>query len=568
MSTSCATSPPRCPRRAARRRAGDGRSVSYADGVFPADGRRRAADPRRPPPGSPRRSQPQPWFARRASPRRPASAPTWRDDGAADRRRPASPRAAPRWRDGDGGDDDPDKTFFELSLSPARNARRSPRRRARFAEPPSRDRTPSPKPAAALEAWDVTSDRRSRGRLPAAASPPRHAGAGAPPVFGAPGPDDHLFAGAPPPAAKRATARGFDDTWACPVCFYGDNKKGADACTICRSPNPASADAVVYVTCPACGHHNRRFGEDQKCEICDLELMSSRSARALASSVAKPERAVPWTRPDPKDHGGWRGLDESDDDDDAYPRAPPCCYGCGWNSTIVSDGWNHDGRRVVGISKDDWVMGPTLKCKTCERKCNARRSRAPEEKKEDKEFMKVFMKGYRYKFESYSVESVRLYEEKYPGFMAKQDFVITTRRTAMTRTLADIVRPLVNSGMNPNNISNLLAETKDLALTRSLLNATGAISDATAPGQHTLATALNRANLGNFVDEVMKFQTCSPGHKLVRRFVVDASEAVCHSQFSFREKKVGGAIIAIDHTLKTLKGQKVAQEKVSKNRLT
>ncbi|EGB02507.1 hypothetical protein AURANDRAFT_68816, partial [Aureococcus anophagefferens] len=122
--------------------------------------------------------------------------------------------------------------------------------------------------------------------------------------------------------------------------------------------------------------------------------------------------------------------------------------------------------------------------------------------------------------------------------------------------------------MNPNNISNLLAETKDLALTRSLLNATGAISDATAPGQHTLATALNRANLGNFVDEVMKFQTCSPGHKLVRRFVVDASEAVCHSQFSFREKKVGGAIIAIDHTLKTLKGQKVAQEKVSKNRLT
>ncbi|KAH8085644.1 hypothetical protein JL720_7636 [Aureococcus anophagefferens] len=222
---------------------------------------------------------------------------------------------------------------------------------------------------------------------------------------------------------------------------------------------------------------------------------------------------------------------------DGKPK-PPCCYGCGWNSTIVSDGWNHDGRRVVGISKDDWVMGPTLKCKTCERKCNARRSRAPEEKKEDKEFMKVFMKGYRYKFESYSVESVRLYEEKYPGFMAKQDFVITTRRTAMTRTLADIVRPLVNSGMNPNNISNL-AETKDLALTRSLLNATGAISDATAPGQHTLATALNRANLGNFVDE-----------------------------FSFREKKVGGAIIAIDHTLKTLKGQKVAQEKVSKNRLT
>ncbi|KAH8092024.1 hypothetical protein JL720_5601 [Aureococcus anophagefferens] len=138
---------------------------------------------------------------------------------------------------------------------------------------------------------------------------------------------------------------------------------------------------------------------------------------------------------------------------DGKPK-PPCCYGCGWNSTIVSDGWNHDGRR-----------------------------------------------------------------------------------------------------------------TKDLALTRSLLNATGAISGATAPGQHTLATALNRANLGNFVDEVMKFQTCSPGHKLVRRRGRRVGSGV-PLPVQLREKKVGGAIIAIDHTLKTLKGQKVAQEKVSKNRLT
>ncbi|KAH8049335.1 hypothetical protein JL720_15642 [Aureococcus anophagefferens] len=217
------------------------------------------------------------------------------------------------------------------------------------------------------------------------------------------------------------------------------------------------------------------------------------------------QRRAPRSSPGPRPRADVPGRDEDPHLrphlTDGKPK-PPCCYGCGWNSTIVSDGWNHDGRRVVGISKDDWVMGPTLKCKTCEGKCKARRSKAPEEKKEDAEFMKVFMKGYRYKFESYSAESVRLYEEKYPGFMAKQDFVITTRRTAMTRTLADIVKPLVNSGMNPNNISNLLAETKDLALTRSLLNATGAISDATAPGQRLFhhATALNRATLPNFVD--------------------------------------------------------------------
>ena len=71
------------------------------------------------------------------------------------------------------------------------------------------------------------------------------------------------------------------------------------------------------VVCPGCGFHNTNFAKTQKCEICDLELMSSTSARALASTYAN-------KAPKPKladldadlNRGGWRGLDDDDDDDD------------------------------------------------------------------------------------------------------------------------------------------------------------------------------------------------------------------------------------------------------------
>ena len=81
--------------------------------------------------------------------------------------------------------------------------------------------------------------------------------------------------------------------------------------------------------------------------------------------------------------------------------------------------------------------------------------------------------------------------------MAKQNFSVASQRTTIARTLADLANPLVKSGMNTTNVAKLPAETKDLALARTLLNATGAISDATAPGQRTLvqATALNRTTL-------------------------------------------------------------------------
>ena len=92
--------------------------------------------------------------------------------------------------------------------------------------------------------------------------------------------------------------------------------------------------------------------------------------------------------------------------------------------------------------------------------------------------------------------------------MAKQNFSVASQRTTIARTLADPAHSVVNAGHEHDDVAELPAETKDLALARTLLNVTGAISDATAPGQRTLvqATALNRATLGGFVDEVCSYR--------------------------------------------------------------
>ena len=67
---------------------------------------------------------------------------------------------------------------------------------------------------------------------------------------------------------------------------------------------------------------------------------------------------------------------------DGTPK-PPCPW-CGWDGDVVSDGWSNPGRRVFGLIKDKWLMGPTLKCKKCEATAKRRRDRAPEDKRADR----------------------------------------------------------------------------------------------------------------------------------------------------------------------------------------
>ena len=162
----------------------------------------------------PKRGQPlegeEPWFAR-----------------------PAAPSYGRRRSN---NDEDRDKTYFELSLSPARNRRASPRKaRPRKDEsdddeealyaPPTKNRAPD-----ALS--NAVADRRIGLNS-----------AGSPPTFCAPAPDDHLFAGAPVDAKppRRSLDLSSKKTWACAVCYYAGNGEKDTECGICYAANPASA---------------------------------------------------------------------------------------------------------------------------------------------------------------------------------------------------------------------------------------------------------------------------------------------------------------------------------------
>ena len=85
------------------------------------------------------------------------------------------------------------------------------------------------------------------------------------------------------------------------------------------------------------------------------------------------------------------------------------------------------------------------------------------------------MHGFRYKFQSYNAESLRLWAEKYPGKSAKLPFVVTSGRTALTRELADYIAPLMVGGMNPTSLAKVLLEMKAAAHARRLITGYGAV---------------------------------------------------------------------------------------------
>ena len=48
-------------------------------------------------------------------------------------------------------------------------------------------------------------------------------------------------------------------------------------------------------------------------------------------------------------------------------------------------------------------------------------------------YIRKHMEKHRYKFQSYNPESIRLYDERFPGIGAKLGFVVTSAKTASTR---------------------------------------------------------------------------------------------------------------------------------------
>ena len=82
-----------------------------------------------------------------------------------------------------------------------------------------------------------------------------------------------------------------------------------------------------------------------------------------------------------------------------YLRYPPmpCPYGCGWESTTIQKGGWRSGRRISGIRRDMWLLGPSMRCKNCY-----------EAREALKEAGDDLYKQKHYKFQCWNEESLRL----------------------------------------------------------------------------------------------------------------------------------------------------------------
>ena len=154
----------------------------------------------------------------------------------------------------------------------------------------------------------------------------------------------------------------------------------------------------------------------------------------------------------------------------------PCPFGCGWKAVdeeMVTSRGPCPARRVFALELDEWVSGELLCCK----KCQEHKSKLQEDVSElehdgnaspdEISRAKKAVSDARCFYRSYNPVSLQLYAERYPGYVASLPYIITNRRTALTRPLANmILRRLSGGGGNPNDLAEELSEYKGEALAR------------------------------------------------------------------------------------------------------
>ena len=161
-----------------------------------------------------------------------------------------------------------------------------------------------------------------------------------------------------------------------------------------------------------------------------------------------------------------------------------------------------------------------------------------------------------YRYRSYNPTSMLLYAERYAWFVASLPFVITNRRTAVTRSLARRITRGCATRSNSTDIADELAERKNETFDTLLLS---------VYGMHDWVRGRTRANGGQLTMDSFtmadpyiitreQLGICSSGHALVRRFFLDDTAASQEYKFSFRQQNVTCRIGAVDGHLKCFSG--------------
>jgi hypothetical protein len=149
------------------------------------------------------------------------------------------------------------------------------------------------------------------------------------------------------------------------------------------------------------------------------------------------------------------------------PPQPPCPYKHGWDAAtqkqVIQKGWvpAHKARRVSGVAQDDYLLGTMHQCLMCkeERAAAVRVATAGAISEEARvSAVAAAEQQHPYYFRSTDVGVTRLYTERFPFVALQMPAVICSRRTALTRPLARLVRRLVGSGSTPTDIASWLLE--------------------------------------------------------------------------------------------------------------
>ena len=129
----------------------------------------------------------------------------------------------------------------------------------------------------------------------------------------------------------------------------------------------------------------------------------------------------------------------------------PSCPCCKSNNRVTVHGFDskHFARLVVGLTQNYYIMSRRYRCERCKEKNEALK------RSFDSEGIDVQIeKGFQYTFKPWNENSLpllpRSLSEEFPAFL--------TRKCGLDKTVLDLMRPLINQGVRPKSISEMLLE--------------------------------------------------------------------------------------------------------------
>lgn len=141
---------------------------------------------------------------------------------------------------------------------------------------------------------------------------------------------------------------------------------------------------------------------------------------------------------------------------------PPCPC-CKSKSRVTVHGFNfkHYGRIVVGLNNTYYIISRRYRCDSCKEKNKALKRSVIDAFQS--QCMDVDMeKGFQYTFMAWNEHSLPLL----PGSLSEEFPAFLTRKSGIDKTVLDLMFPLINKGMRPQAISNLLLELHSKEYTR------------------------------------------------------------------------------------------------------